>query len=219
MKSGFTILTRLAVVSFILLLQGCANRRLETAWKTDHILPLNYSRILVVAILPDEDSIIRQKTEQHFVTTLNQTGYQATSAVTQFGWKGLANLGEDITYNKLSDAGFDAVIILALVNKENEKGNEIANTRTFPSNFYYRRIWEYKNTLVQPHGENSSVKTYFWESLLFDLSRLEAVCAIQTREGDRATQLKMGETIARPILQRMIKEETLKKGKPKQKAF
>jgi hypothetical protein len=214
MKKFFTRLSLFAGVScFLLFLQGCSSQRLVTAWKTEHIFPINYSRILVVAILPDEDSSVRQKVEQHFTETLNQTGYQSSSALVQFGAKGLANLGEELTYSKLCDSGIDAVIIVALINKENERGNEVANTRTFPSNFYFRRIWEYKNSLVLPGNEHTADKTYFWESLLFDLSRLEAVCTIQTHTANRTAQLRAGELLAKPVVQRMIREETLKKQK------
>jgi hypothetical protein len=204
----------------LILLQGCTSPRFVTAWTTEHLSPFNYSRILVVGILPDEDSSIRKKIEENFTKALNDIGYEAVSAISKFGLKGLANLGEATTYRTLNESGIDAVITIALVNKAKVSG-EPANAHTYPNDYYYRRIWDYKTILTQPENRSNNNERYFWESLLFDLSNLEAICAIQTQPSDKATQLKTSEELAKPVVQKMIREKILKKqaGSGKPKAF
>jgi hypothetical protein len=200
------------------LFTGCSSNRIVTGWKTQHIYPTNYNRILVVAILPDEDSAQRDNIEKSFTVALKDLGYPAVAATTEFGRTGLANLGQDETYKKLYHNGIDAVITVALVNRSKETEHLPASSYTYRNNFYYTRIFEYKSTLTQP-GNNNKDEQYFWESILFDVSKLEATTAVQTTPSSKPDQLKMSNDIARRLIQKMKREKTLKKQKPVQKAF
>jgi hypothetical protein len=200
---------RITIIFVVILLSGCS-RKVTTAWKTEHILPVNLSRLLVVAILPDADSLEREKTERNFAVSLQDMGYQAVPAVVEFGLKGLANLDQATTYTTVCSRGFDAVITVALVNEAKESDRQLANARTYRSNYYYQRIWEYKNILTQPEGAGDR---YYWESILFDLSTLEALCVVQAKPSDKAKQFETASDIDKRLIQRMIKEKTLKKQK------
>jgi hypothetical protein len=204
-------LTKPAVfIQIAIMLSGCASQRITTTWKTEYISPPEHQRILVVTILPDQDTSDRKVIEQNFTAILNGLGYQAVSAVSEYGLKGLANLGEENTYTKLHNSGIDAVLIVALVNTLKERNQRPANVYTYPNAYYYRRIWNYKNTLVQPGADTSKHDRYSWESLLFDLSKLEVDCAVRTPSSSKAEQLKMNDDMARKIIQKMVKEKTLK---------
>jgi hypothetical protein len=109
-------------------------------------------------------------------------GYIAVSALEEFGAGGLANLGQENTYLKLCNEGIDAVIVVAIVdnNKENHLSSRKSNT--YPDNYYYDRIWNYKNIQADLAGENRGEhENYFWEAILFKLNTREAECTIQSR--------------------------------------
>jgi hypothetical protein len=196
-----------------LFIAGCSSNRIVTTWKTQHIAPSPYHRIMVVAILPDEDSVVRDQIETSFSTALTNMGYNTVTAISEFGHSGLKNLGEDETYKKLCDKGIDAVVTVALVNKTKESTSLPVAARTYRNTFYYNRIFQYKDNLTQP-GNNSPDEEYYWECLLFDLTKLEASIAVQTPPSFKPTQLKMGDQLARHLIRRMAKEKTLKKQKP-----
>jgi len=176
-------------------------------------MPSSYHRVMVVAILPDEDSIVRDQIETSFSTALANMGYNTVTAISEFGRTGLKNLGEDETYKKLYDKGIDAVVTVALVNKTKESSGTPVAARTYRNNFYFNRIFQYKDNLTQP-GNNSLFEEYYWECILFDLNKLEASIAVQTPPSSKPAQLKMGDQLARHLVRRMAREKTLKKQKP-----
>jgi hypothetical protein len=201
------------LLMLILLLGGCSANRTVTNWKTQHIAPSAYHRIMVVAILPDEDSLVRDNIETSFSTALSNLGYNTVTALSEFGRTGLRDLGEDETYIKVRDRGIDAVVTVALVNKTREISNVPAAAHNYRNNFYFNRIFQYKDNLTQP-GTNTRNEQYYWECLLFDISKLEASIAVQTIPSSKPAQLKMGNDLARRLIRKMAKEKTLKKQKP-----
>jgi hypothetical protein len=211
--------TQPAFILFIMLMIGsCSANRMVTSWKTQHLTPVIYHRVLVVAILPDEDSATRDKIETSFTAALHNLGYyNVVTSLAEFGRSGLRNLGQDETYIKLCNSGIDAVLTIALVNRTKETSRSPATARTHPNNYFYNRIFEYKTLLTEP-GDRTENEQYFWETILFDLSKLEAVTAIQTVPSSKPGQLKMGNDLSRRILKTMVKEKTLKKQLPP-KAF
>jgi hypothetical protein len=195
------------------MLAGCSTNRTVTTWKTQHIAPTPYKRVMVVAILPDEDSVVREQIETSFKTALVNLGYNTVTAISEFGRTGLRNLGEDETYKKLYDKGIDAVVTVALVNKTKETSSLPVAAHSYRNNFYFNRIFQYKNNLTQP-GNNSPNEEYYWECLLFDLNKLEASISVQTSPSAKPAQLKMGDQLARHLIRRMSREKTLKKQRP-----
>ena len=194
------------------MLARCSTNRTVTTWKTQHIAPTPYHRAMVVAILPDEDSVVRDQIETSFKTALANMGYNAITAISEFGRTGLRNLSEDETYKKLYDKGIDAVVTVALVNKTKESSSVPVAAHTYRNNFYFNRIFQYKDNLTQP-GNNSLNEEYYWECLLFDLNKLEASIAVQTSPSAKPAQLKIGDQLARHLIRRMAREKTLKKQK------
>jgi len=210
MKNSFLLL-------IVLIIAGCSSNRIATTWKTQHIIPSAYHRVMVVAILPDEDSIVRDQIETSFTTALANMGYNTVTAISEFGRTGLKDLDEDETYKKLLDKGIDAVVTVALVNKTKESSSTVVAAHTYRNNFFFNRIFQYKDNLTQP-GNNSPFEEYYWECILFDLYRLEAGIAVQTPPSSKPAQLKMGDQLARHLIRRMAREKTLKKQK-QPKAF
>lgn len=197
----------------VLLAGSCSSNRTITAWKTQHIDASGYHRIMVVAILPDEDSLVRDNIETSFSTALSNLGYKTVTALSEFGRTGLRNLGEDETYIKVRDKGIDAVVTVALVNKTRETSNLPVAAHNYRNNFYFNRIFQYKENLTQP-GTNIRNEQYYWECLLFDISKLEASISVQTVPSSKPAQLKMSNDLSRRLIRKMAKEKTLKKQKP-----
>jgi hypothetical protein len=196
-----------------LLLSGCGANRTVTAWETYHIAPSPYSRILVVAILPDEDSLVRENIETSFSTALSNLGYKTVTAISEFGRTGLRDMGKDETYIKVREKGIDAVITIALVNRTRENSTLPAAAHNYRNNFYFNRIFQYKDNLTQP-GTNTRNEEYYWECLLFDLAKLEATIAVQTVPSSKPAQVKKGNDLARHLIRKMVREKTLKRQRP-----
>ncbi|MDP4261269.1 MAG: hypothetical protein Q8941_01950 [Bacteroidota bacterium] len=199
----------------ILIASGCRSPRITTAWKADHAAPLKYSKIVVVGITKGGDDSLRVQVERYFALALNNLGYKAVSAVVEFGPKGLANLGEVDTYRKLCNDGIDVVMTFALIDGNKEPRQKYRKIYGYPSNYYYNRIWNYKNILADMTGDNNTGDRYFWESILFNLNTLEAECTIQTRSFKDIRLAKRTHEFQMQVIQKMIREKVLEKQPPK----
>lgn len=112
---------KLTIICFLLTtLSCCSSNRIITVWKTSSSYKTEFKQVLVVAILPEEDSLLRKQIENDATINLKNFGYPAISALEHFGAKGLANMGEEATYIKLCNSGIDFVLTIALNPKTKE---------------------------------------------------------------------------------------------------
>lgn len=209
--------TSIAGLILFLFCLGCGNPRITATWKTDPIFRERYFRILVIAVLPEGDSVLRRSIEMEAARSLSSYGYYAISAVSTFGARGLAAGSQEDTYLKLCNNGIDAVMTFALV-PENE--NLYAGTSQYlhPSSYYYNRMWNYKK--MQTGLNYSRTETnYFWETIVFDLVTLQAIGMIRTRSFSDYQHNKINNELTNLVLQRMVKEKIIQKKKTHLKAF
>lgn len=199
---------------WLVVLSSCSSQRIVTTWKSNHVETLGYKRILVVAILPDKDIALREKTENSFVSTLEQTGYKTGSALKEFGAKGLSNSGQENTYLKLYNSGYDAVLTVALIRKTKQNFHRPGQAYIHPNSYYYNRIWEYKNIQAEDTSfENAGEPEYFWETILFDLSSLEAACTVRTQPFAKDKEQETNDNLAKRIIRKITREKVLQKQK------
>jgi len=193
-----------------ILLFGCSSSNMKTRWKADHLSQISYNNILVVGVIKNEDTSFRKKIEYQFVTDLEALGYHAGSALAQFGYKGLADLGEENTYLKLCNRGIDAVITVALIDKERDQNKRSYGLPDFPSKYYYDRIWNYKNMQAEVNDKYSDKTSYFWEIILFDLLTLQPQYVIQTKPFNPAKE-NINTGFLNQGIRKMIKEKIIRK--------
>src|SRR5215207_7805818 len=110
-----TLLTA-AVFSILVLFYSCSSSKIITSWKASND-PRNYHKIMVVGIIKDSGVVLRSQMEAHLVNDLKNLGYNAVSALSEFGKGGLANMEQEDTYIKLCNKGIDAVITVALLDR------------------------------------------------------------------------------------------------------
>ena len=112
----------LCVLLFVL--SACSSRRIITVWKQEHTYNTLFKQIMVAAILPGNDSLLRKHAESEFASNLNDAGYPAISAFKYFENPGAARMDQEGTYIKLCESGIDYVLIVALVPVTKNKYNE-----------------------------------------------------------------------------------------------
>lgn len=166
---------------------------------------------MTVAVIKDDTDSIRLHIEKSIMADLKSIGYNAVSALEEFGAKGLTNLGQEETYIKLCNQGIDAVILVALIDKTKEKQFRTQKSYAYTDRYYYDRIWNYKNIQADLTDSNFAVKSeYFWEAILFNLSTLEAESTIQSVSFHLSENKTAGQ-FEKQVVKKMIKERILKK--------
>lgn len=169
---------------------------------------------MVVGIIKDSGIALRSQMETHLVNDLKNIGYNAVSALNEFGKGGLANLEQEETYVKLCNKGIDAVITVALLDKKKEKYFIPAPLKYYSNVSYYNRIWNYNTIqadLISPKGEYAESIQYAWESILFDLQTLSPVYTAQTKTFDPASTETMAHEYGKLIVTNMVKKKVLVK--------
>jgi len=200
---------KLIAICFLLItLSCCSSRHIITVWKANPGYKTGFNQVLVVAILPEEDSLLRKQIENETTLHLRSLGYPAVSALEHFGAKGLADMGQEYTYIKLCNSGIDLVLTIAFLHKEQEKYYPVGGSLIYQSSYYYNRIWNYKNIHAV---EKTNSREYFYESILFDLATLQTLSVFHTHIFDKTEKMKIGNELTKHLPRKMQKEKTLKK--------
>jgi hypothetical protein len=200
----------LLLVTITTLFFGCSSSHILITSNKYHF-PRNHSKIMAVGVIKVDNDSTRLHIERNLSLGLTGLGYNAVSAFEEFGPGGLAKLGKEETYLKLCNQGIDAVIIVTLIDKSKENQFRTRKHYTYPDNYYYDRIWNYKN-IQADLSNNSSGKqsTYFWEAILFNLRTLEAECTIQSRSFTSIAYSKADE-FEKLLIKTMLKEKILQR--------
>ena len=59
----------------LVFLAACSNTHITSSWKNEHIAPASYGRIMVAAMIPDNQRNIQQAMERSMVDQLRRKGY------------------------------------------------------------------------------------------------------------------------------------------------
>jgi hypothetical protein len=99
---------------------SCSNTQLISSWKAPGAGSENYSKILVVGMTGNKDREMRESIELALASRLRDKGMNAVSSTEQFGPKSFRTMSEDEAVRMVNDNGFDAVMVVALLDKNQE---------------------------------------------------------------------------------------------------
>jgi hypothetical protein len=166
---------------------------------------------MTVGVIKGDNDSMRIRIEKIITADLKNIGYNAVSAFEEFGAKGLSNLGQQETYRKLCTQGIDAVIVITLIDRAKENQFRTQKSYVYPDNYYYDRIWSYKNIQADLSEKIPAIQDrYFWEAILFNLGTLEAECTIQS-SSFRSPDNNIDGQFEKQVVRKMIKEKILEK--------
>src|SRR5436190_4110030 len=203
-------LKKLMIVFTALIAVGCSSTHILISSIRYHS-PVNHSKIMAMAVIRDKNDTLRRSIEKNIAMDLVNMGYTSVSALEEFGAGGLSNLGQEKTYLKLCSQGIDAVIVVTIVDNNKKKQFKTHKSHKYPDNYYYDRIWNYKNIQADLSAENrGQYGSYFWEAILFNLNTLEIECSIQSRPFTSITN-QSALSFEEDLFKILLKEKILKK--------
>lgn len=198
--------TTILTLSIISLLTGCLSSKVTTAWRNEQPSDFSYQKIMVAAIMKEENDSLRLRVERQVAEKLNRLGYYAVSAADEYGRYGLETLNREATYLSLCDNGVDAVLTVALVADSSGVDLKEGNSKKYTALYYYDHIWNYHNA-----GTLEGVAKLRWEMILFDVSQLQPQFVMQAGPlSARQAKVKVVE-LAEQALQKLMKEKMLSK--------
>jgi len=216
-------LLKLAVL-FLFLLPGCSSSRITSSWKSDKVQPQNFTKIIVLGLIRENDRHLRESMEQQLVTGLRNLGYDATCSCDEYNPKSFENMTEEQALAKLKNSGVDAVMTIVLLDKTRERYYVPGRVQYTPYRMYYNRFWGYSRTMygrIYTEGYYTEDTKYFWETNLYALQDNELIYSAQSQSFDPASSAKMGEEHAVILTKDMLKKKVLRdlKAEPVKKAM
>lgn len=169
---------------------------------------------MVIAMNGEKDASLRQKMEQHMVGDLKGLGYNAVSAMDEYGPKAFRQQSESAVIENLNDHEIDAVLTIVLLDKTKERNYIPSSIYYSPYSLYYRRFWGYYTTMydrVYGPGYYTTDTRYFWESNLYDVRSKELLYTAQTQSFDPPSSESLAHEYGKVIANDMVKKNVLNK--------
>jgi hypothetical protein len=201
------------IFSLLFISIGCSSSKITTSWKAPAATLKDYAKILVLGVINDKDKRVQQLMEQHFVGDLTDLGYNAFSALQQYGPKAFDNLTEKEAIDKIKNSGVDAVLTIVLLDKQKER------KYVQPQPVYYRPFWDYygyRYGRIYEPGYYVTDTKYFWESNFYDMSNQSLLYSVQTKSFSPNSTESMGHEYGLMIVKNMIKKNILQQKKLKE---
>lgn len=199
----------LPVVIGVLFL-SCSSSKLTSSWKAKDAITKTYYNIMVWGILTENDSTLKRNMESHLVNDLVEKGYHAISSLEVFGSRSYTKLTEKEIVDQFRNSGVDAVVSIALLNKEKEQVYVSTGVATNPVSFdqvdkYYSSIYD---RVFTPGYYVTSIN-YFWESNLFEVKEAKLVYSAKTKSFDPASANMLAHENGLLLIKDMVKQKVI----------
>ena len=183
---------------------SCNSTQVISSYKDEKAIAKDYKKILVLGIFQPKERALRQETEIQLVSRLKTQGYNAVSAMEDFGPKAFEKVSEDQLAEKLKTTGYDAVITTALLDKSKEKNYQPGTSRLQPVGIYYNRFGRYYSTIydrVYSPGYYTTSTDYFLETNLYDIKSGDLIYSVQTKTYDPSSATSLASDNSKRIVQ------------------
>jgi hypothetical protein len=187
---------------------------ITSSWKAPGVTPGTFDKLMVLGLIRNVDRSLQQNMENHLVGDLKELGYNAYSALEEYGPKAFENLTEEQSNQKLKSGGFDAVLTVVLLDKQQERYYVPRRVIYTPYFTYHARFWGYYRTIyerIESPGYFSSYAKYFWESNLYDLKKNRLLYSIQTRSFEPSSTDELAHEYGKLIIKNMLNNYLLTK--------
>jgi hypothetical protein len=191
---------------------GCSSSRITTSWKAKDEAPKKFNKIMVIALLKQNDGALKKQMEDHLVGDLKTAGYTAISCIDEYGPRAFATLEEDKVIEQLRNKGFDAVMTIVLLDKQQERDYVPGRINHSPYYIYQNRFWGYYrtiNTRIETPGYYSTTTNYFWESNFYDMTAKKLLYSVQTESFQPSSAGSLAHEYGKMIVADMLKQQIL----------
>lgn len=197
-------------------LAACTSTYVTRSWTKPNARPAQLRRIAVLAMLQQDNRILRQQMEEAIASELVVRGYNAYSTFQEFGPQRFDRTDEQAALNRLKKSNTDAVLTVVLLDKAKERYYVPGRVTYTPAAVYYNRFWGYYSTVydrMYTPGYYTTNTNYFWESNLYDLNQPgdDLIYSAQSESFDPASAESLGRQYAKTIVKDMIRSGLIQK--------
>ena len=197
----------------IILFTDCSSSKITSSWKSDKITPSDFKKILVLAIVDNQNNQLRESMENHLADDLRERGYTVICAMKEYGPKAFEGIKEDEALAKLKDSNVDAVLTIVMLNKERERSYVPGNVYYSPYFIHHGSFYGYYSTIygrIYDPGYYTEQTNYFWESNLYDMSKNNLLYSVQTKSFEPSSSERLGHEYGKLIIKDMSEKGLIK---------
>ncbi|NIG52446.1 hypothetical protein [Chitinophaga sp. Cy-1792] len=197
----------------ILATTACTSTKVTSSWRANSAPQLQKDqKVMVIALVPQKDRTLRSQMENYTVAEFRKKGYNAVSALQEYGPNGFANMGEKQVVNMLRSSGANQVLTIVMVDKGREREYVPGTVYGGPYPYGYYGFWPYYSMwygrMYQPGYFTINTK-YQWEGNLYDLQSGQLTYSVQSKSFDPPTTERMAVLYAQQVVKDMARQQLL----------
>lgn len=192
----------IAAIIAVFMLWGCSSTKVLSSWMLDSPPANSLNKVLVLAIIHDRQ--LKENLENQMARELVAARINAATATSVFGPKDFRGMTEEQISARMKQAGYSAIILLSLVDKEYDRsytpGMVYASPRTMGYNRYYRR-YVYAYDRIYTPGYYRSSTNYVLQADIYTTNEDDAlIYSAQTQSYDPTSKESLAEGFAKAIV-------------------
>lgn len=180
----------------LLFLVSCSSTKITSSWRNDRVPPAHYNKIMVLAMVPDNQRNIRRAMEQSMADQLTRNGIPAVSALALFGPKVFEGMDEKASVAKARDSGADG--LLTISQTDHRRTREYVPGAFYPSPWGWG--WGYGP------GYTRSGTRFAWETNVYDVVSDKVLYSVQSKSSDPSSANELAGSYSRQIVRDMKKK-------------
>ena len=188
-----------------LIFMSCSNTKLISSYASPGAKIEKSNKILVIAMMSDNDKKLRANIESMMVQTLRSQGIDAGSSVTLFGPNAFASMGEKAVVQKLKDKNFDKTVTIALLDKTKENYYRPGYVGLTPYAYHFWGYYNYYYPMVYRPGYITDKNKFILEGNVYSLDTDKLLYSAQTKTINPDSPQQLASTFTKTLLSDMYK--------------
>lgn len=190
----------------LFLLAACSNTHITSSWRNDRVPPVHYAKVMVLAMVPDNQRNIRQAMERSMVDQLHRNGYEAVSAFQEFGPKAFEGMTEAASVAKAKADGADG--LLTISQTDHRRTRQYVPGTIYPSPWGWG--WGWGGGYYSP-GYVRSANRFAWETNFYDVGSDKVLYSVQSNSFDPSSATDLADSYSKQIVRDMKEKKVLLK--------
>ncbi len=200
------------MMPLFLLLAACSSTNVTNSWKDKDVSQSTVRKVMVLAMLPEKDRMLRQEMEYQMVEDLSKKGFVAVSALQEHGPKAFEGMTEKQVMDQLDKSKIDGVITIGLQDTETSENYVPGSVRYEPYAVRYNRFYRTYQTFYTRQytpGYTDRQTNYFFETNLYDVNSNKLLYSAQSKSFDPSSAEQIASEVAKAVVKDMEKNNIL----------
>jgi hypothetical protein len=205
---------KLLISLILVLLVACQPTKITKTWTAENAGPKRYKKVLVLSVLPETETELGIKIENHLADDLRGMGYLAIAANKIFPPGTFVRGDSARAKAALEGKGFDGVMTIVLLDKNKQPYFVPGKITDYTQYNRLSGFDRYYNTVAEQiytpgyYGEETK---YVWENNFYDLISRKMVYSARSRSFDITSKSTLAHSYGQLMAASLVKKNILVK--------